>query len=246
MHNNDNNNDNATLWLFRSWPHFEGDDLIAFDCYLHSSTIQQCNVSLGGPTSLYNILEGLLKLSHCLFLIWLNCHINVHHLIGWWMITPATETTMITLLTLKIPALSFTFPWHGGNLTRTKTTLSRCLACSLKRSELKELEKPYHIEMKILHGFHATPVNIYIIYINIVWGLSKPGYGPSLSTVAKFRQGPRCSTRGIVLVLLCNKYLMEIVANVFDTVFFGWNQRNFRSPLSPNFSAQFTGSKPKA
>ena len=68
-HNNDNNNDNNTLCIFRSWPRFEGDDLIASDYYLSSSTIMQCNVSLGWPTSLYDILEGLLKSSYCLFLI---------------------------------------------------------------------------------------------------------------------------------------------------------------------------------
>ena len=52
--------------------------------------------------------------------------------------------------------------------------------------------------------------------------MPKPGYGPSVSTVGKFKQGPRCSTREeLSWFWPCNESLMEIVANVFDTVFLG-------------------------
>lgn len=70
------------------------------------------------------------------------------------------------IVNIEDPSIIFHFPlaWGKPHEDQNYFVTVSCLHLdgSLKRSELKELEKPYHIEMKILHGFHATPVNIYI------------------------------------------------------------------------------------
>ena len=86
--------------------------------------------------------------------------------------------------------------------------------------------------MKILHSFHATFVNI---YIHIVWGLQKPCNSGKI--IYPFYEGnpmdlhyPLLKSLGrvqdvvldeIVKVLPRNKYLIQIVANLFDTVLLG-------------------------
>ena len=69
------------------------------------------------------------------------------------------------IVNIEDPSIILHFPlaWGKPHEDQNYFVTVSCLHLdgSLKRSELKELEKPYHIEMKILHSFHATPVNIY-------------------------------------------------------------------------------------